>query len=943
MKRINWVLAMCVVFSQGSVWATVIRVPADQATIQAGINIAFPGDTVLVADGTYSENLTIGKAITLLSENGSAGCVVNGNNSGRVILVDSVAGCRIIGLTIKKGYLSSANFPDGFGAGILVLNSTVDIINCNIYSNYAQGGAGGIAMLDGSYFTIKDSRIFGNQTPAATGGVLAGNSTGEIEKSLIAYNQAQHCGGVFLYSDNFTSFVDLVNNTICNNVSQVQGSGIECRRTTSDIRNNIVAYNHGAYGIWSSLSTVTFEYNDLWSNEVGNDTGVALGVGNIEQDPLFADTSSLDYSLYACSPCIDSGDTATVYNDPDGTRNDIGAIFHDKSAPRVIRVPLECPTIKKGIYVAQYGDTVLVGPGTYYENDTLRAGIALISEKGADSTIIDGDSATPYPLPVLRCDSCENLVISGFTIRNGECSVYPQLWRYNAGGINCNNCDNLVLESNKIIANFCPYTCFLGGVGAYVTGDSVLIKNNLFSDNQLINGDCSGTIGGAGLHINGDYCQIESNTFHNNRSEGGNGGKPGGAIVSKGSQAIVRGNLFTNNLSNSCYTTCGGGALHLDSKNSIVDSNVFEGNIALGGAYVRGGALYVTADSCVIRGNMFSENSAQGVSCFPSYGGGSPAGGAIYSAGTDNQIVNNTIVGNRLSSKDNPALGAGISSAGKSNLIANNVIAYNTIDADYGGRAKGAGVYISGDSTEVLNNSFYRNQALGRAFGFYQTMYAQGGGIFCSAVDANITNNIFAQNRADIYCNDTSKCLSGNDCVDGSLCVPDSVGGGAITCSTSVVLDCNDFYENYANGILNHINGTSYGLNDFSADPLFCLPESLDFHLLENSPCLNALNCGLVGAMSLGCTACIAKPGDANASNSLSLADVISAVNYIFNKTGCSVTPDCWLSNILCRGDWNGSLSVTLADVIHGVNYIFSKPGGPWNPVPSGVCCLPVP
>ncbi|OGC77140.1 MAG: hypothetical protein A2Z27_00415 [candidate division Zixibacteria bacterium RBG_16_50_21] len=601
----------------------------------------------------------------------------------------------------------------------------------------------------------------------------------------------------------------------------------------------------------------------------------------------------------------------------------------------VIRVPTDQPTIQTGINAANYGDTVLVAPGTYYENDTLKAGITLMSEKGADSTIIDGDSASPYPLPVLRCDSCENLVISGFTIRNGECSLYPSLWRYNAGGINCNNCDNLVLESNKIIDNFCPYTCFLGGVGAYVTGDSVFIKNNLFSDNQLENGDCGGTLGGAGLYISGNYCLIQSNTFYNNQNAGGNGGKPGGAISCNGTHSIIRGNFFINNLVNTSYTICGGGGLYLESNNSVVDSNVFNGNVSFSGISARGGAIYVKSDSCVVRDNEFLENSAN--SNF-----GPAAGGAIYSEGVNSEIVGNTIVGNRITNKNNETPGAGIFSSGQSAVITGNLIAYNTIDGIDGARAKGAGLYLTGDSALVWNNTFYANRALGWAFPFQQTMFAQGGGIFCSAVGASITNNIFAENRVDAICGDTSMCLSGYDCVDGSLCVPDSVGGGAITCSTSVILDCNDFYENYANGILNHINGASYGLNDFSTDPLFCLPKSLDFHLLEDSPCINALNCGLVGALSTGCTACIAIAGDANASNSLSLSDVIAAVNYIFNNPGCSVSPDCWITNLLCRGDWNGDFSVSLGDVIQGVNYIFNKPGGPWNPVPSGLCCKPL-
>ena len=88
---------------------------------------------------------------------------------------------------------------------------------------------------------------------------------------------------------------------------------------------------------------------------------------------------------------------------------------------------------------------------------------------------------------------------------------------------------------------------------------------------------------------------------------------------------------------------------------------------------------------------------------------------------------------------------------------------------------------------------------------------------------------------------------------------------------------------------------------------------------------------------------CVAKPGDANANNTLGLEDIIAGANYVFSKPGCAPLPLCWLSNLLCRGDWEGNGSVGLSDVIRGANYIFNKPGGPWISVASGACCLPVP
>ena len=56
---------------------------------------------------------------------------------------------------------------------------------------------------------------------------------------------------------------------------------------------------------------------------------------------------------------------------------------------KTIRVPGDFPSINGGLTSADYGDTVLVSPGRYYENVTLVQGVIL---KGANqlTTIIDG-------------------------------------------------------------------------------------------------------------------------------------------------------------------------------------------------------------------------------------------------------------------------------------------------------------------------------------------------------------------------------------------------------------------------------------------------------------------------------------------------------------------------------------------------------------------------
>jgi hypothetical protein len=67
--------------------AATIKVPADYPTIQQALDAATGGDTILIAPGTYPENIDfLGKAIALASEQGPGVTVIDGNpisSSGR--------------------------------------------------------------------------------------------------------------------------------------------------------------------------------------------------------------------------------------------------------------------------------------------------------------------------------------------------------------------------------------------------------------------------------------------------------------------------------------------------------------------------------------------------------------------------------------------------------------------------------------------------------------------------------------------------------------------------------------------------------------------------------------------------------------------------------------------------------------------------------------------
>ena len=142
MMKFVHVILSCVLLGF-SLKANIINVPVDQPDIQAGINAASDGDTVLVADGIYIENINyLGKAITVASHfltdgdtSHIANTVIDGSqpshpDSGAVVTFISGEDTTSVlaGFTITGG--SGTVIANGkYGGGIHIFNSTATIRN----------------------------------------------------------------------------------------------------------------------------------------------------------------------------------------------------------------------------------------------------------------------------------------------------------------------------------------------------------------------------------------------------------------------------------------------------------------------------------------------------------------------------------------------------------------------------------------------------------------------------------------------------------------------------------------------------------------------------------------------------------------------------------------------------------------------------------------------
>src|SRR5262249_2355687 len=128
----------------------VIQVPGNQPTLQAGINAAATGDTVLATASTYTgpgnRNLSFGgRAIVVRSATGPAPGTVAARNADRLLPFTGGAAspARPEGLTVTRGFHATA------GGGIYIANSSPTISTCVITNNRTGNGAPGASGVAG--------------------------------------------------------------------------------------------------------------------------------------------------------------------------------------------------------------------------------------------------------------------------------------------------------------------------------------------------------------------------------------------------------------------------------------------------------------------------------------------------------------------------------------------------------------------------------------------------------------------------------------------------------------------------------------------------------------------------------------------------------------------------------------------------------------------------
>ena len=326
------------------------------------------------------------------------------------------------------------------------------------------------------------------------------------------------------------------------------------------------------------------------NNEDMDCAGVCFG--NAYIDDCYVCDDNPDNDEETCNAgCFDVN--AENY-DSEATIDDGSCTYSDQ----VFYVPGEYEKIEYAIFFASDGDTVLVSPGTYYEEvDFLSKSISLLSTHGPEQTIIiansddggDGGVYEPDKSVVTIINvSGDNAKLDGFTLENGYGSGVnfeyfisvasdPEMFNdmmhnyIKSGGISV--LSSSITLSNLIIKNNTAnnFGAGIGLVDSYTDLYNIILENNHIPDGDAL--------GGSGIAINGgmtsiDNCIIRENSVGLNiyQLNGGGGILCGFNFSDTPLELVVTNSEIYNNSANI------GAAIGVLSGNILLDRTLIYGN-----------------------------------------------------------------------------------------------------------------------------------------------------------------------------------------------------------------------------------------------------------------------------------------------------------------------------------------------------------------------------
>jgi parallel beta-helix repeat protein len=536
--------------------------------IQDAINNATDGDTIIVHDGTYTENVDVNKSMTIRSENGSAPTTVQTSNPNDHVFNVTADYVNISGFTVT----GTTDWPS---AGIYLDNAN----HCNISNTHASNNNRGIHLSSSSCNkltnnTANSNTVYGIYLSSSSNNTLM-NNTANSNNNCGIHMSSSSCNKLTNNTANSNIVYGIYlstssNNTLTNNTANsnyggyYDGNGIYLWSSSNNTLTNNTANSNNNFGICLSFSNC----NNLASNTArsNNNYGIYLlrsSNNTLTKNMMSENNNNFGVLSYTLSDYIHNIDTTNKVNEKTvyywinqqnrQIPNDAGYVGVVNSTNITVK---DLTLTNNGIQFAytrhsrienvnvsnsNYGIYLLSSSSNNLINNTVsnnNHGIYL-SSLCNNNTIAGNDVSNTWF--GIYLSSSNNNLITGNDARNNSCSIY------------------LDYSNNNTIAGNDASNNNYGGI---YLGYS---NNNLLTGNDASNSSCSidlfysnnNTIAGNDVSNNRDGIYVSSscnNNLTNNTVSNNNHGiyldiwySPCGFVDATSNNIITR-NTVTNNI-----------------------------------------------------------------------------------------------------------------------------------------------------------------------------------------------------------------------------------------------------------------------------------------------------------------------------------------------------------------------------------------------------------
>ncbi len=455
------------------------------ATIQAAVDAAVAGDTILVSKGTYTENVTITKGVTLMgAEHGVSGSATRLAADESVILgrvvVNTTADVTIDGFLIKADGTTGTVGPSAPALNFLLAGAGATghvVTNTVFYSDVVGGGP--------------DSRAI-SMSPSATGKVTVDDNL------FTGQPQSQFSGAAWgrgIWADGGGVDLHITDNTFISTRTAINYD--DTTGKTADIHGNdfkfvgtavSVAESQGLTGVVGN----TFENAEAYLNAKNVTTPVVYDWGASTNTFLDADVGSIEGGTVSDTITGANASDILLGNGGDDTLSGNGDsdLLQGGAGLDVLYGGLDGDTLQGGAD----NDVLYGGAGT----DLLQGGAAADALYGGDDVdVLQGGTENDALYGGAGADSLLgedgiDTAVYGGTIQLSDLTATGTTWQVNAGsdGIDILNSVEIVDGAGAgriLLVGSGGFASINAAIAASQSGDTILIAAGTYNENVVVN------------------------------------------------------------------------------------------------------------------------------------------------------------------------------------------------------------------------------------------------------------------------------------------------------------------------------------------------------------------------------------------------------------------------------------------------------------------------